>query len=138
MAQLNSNTPYLTMNGTNVQPKFVEMKVGQSNSLVDVTHGSATFMQRNSGLSDGNFSLKLGYDIPTVSTYITLLLPGTTVTIEYGPEGNGAGKPRHKQDFIVGKVDGPNETVKKDYVVFDISGDCADAPAFNIYAGATF
>lgn len=138
MAQLNTNAIYLTVDGVAVASYFTDVKLEQSASPVDVTHGAAVNVQRNDGLHDGTISITLGYDIANVSSYMQHIRKGLTVAVDYGPEGNTAGKPRHTQSFLLTKVAGPDTDSKKSYVTFAISGDASDAPTVDMYAGGVF
>lgn len=138
MTQLTTNSIYLTIDGVNVAAYFTDVKIEQSASPVDVTHGAATNVQRNDGLHDGTISITLGYDIANVSSYMQHIRKGLIVAVDYGPENNVAGKPRHTQPFLLTKVAGPDTDSKKSYAMFAISGDASDAPTVDMYAGGVF
>lgn len=137
MASYNGNGIYLTIDGLDVSAQFKSVTIEPTIESVDTTRGANTsHRQRNEGLRDTAFSCSLGYDTALVPTWITTLRPGLH-TIVFGPEGNAAGKPKHQQNFIT--TEAPLEiTVEKDEVVFEIAGEAADAPVFDMYAGATF
>lgn len=138
MAIYNGNAIYLTVDGVNVAADFIDVKLEQSAVPVVVTHGAATNEQRNPGLFDGTIAITLAYDISNVASFIQHIRKGLTVVVDYGPEGNTSGKPRHTQPFLITKVSGPDTAAKKDLVTFVINGDGADAPTADMYAGATF
>jgi len=137
MTRYNGNGIYLAIDGNVVHSQFKTVNLEPSIEAVDMTRGSGTtHMMRNEGLKDTTISITLGYDTDLVPTWFTLLKPGRH-TVEFGPEGNASGKPRHLQDFIF--TGAPLEiSVEKEEVVFDISGDGADAPTYDMYNGATF
>ncbi len=138
MSQLNGNSIYLTVDGVSVAAYFIDVKLEQSAAPVDVTHGAAINVQRNDGLHDGTIAMTLGYDISNVSSFIQHIRKGLTVVVDYGPEGNTSGKPRHTQPFLLTKVAGPDTDAKKQYVVFSINGDGADVPTADMFAGGVF
>lgn len=136
--QLNGNAPYLTLNGVNVATYLTEVKMSRSTAAEDVSHGAATFVQRQGGLSDVSFTFTLSYDISNVPAIIAAAKSGQSYVADYGPEGNGSGKPRHTQSIYIDKCDGPNISVKKSLATFAIAASSADAPTNDLYAGATF
>lgn len=137
MPRYNGNNIYLAIDGNVVGSQFKTVNLEPSIEAVDMTRGAGTtHMMRNEGLRDTTISMTLGYDTDLVPTWLTLLRPGEH-TVEFGPEGSATGKPRHQQKFIF--TSAPLEIdVTKQEVVFDISGDGADAPIFDMFAGATF
>jgi hypothetical protein len=138
MVSLAENTVYLKMGGTEVDAYFKDVSLSASNSSVDVTAGSGTdWMQRAAGLNDMNISISLAYDLTNIQTYIQKIAPGQTIEIEYGPEDNVSGKPRHVQNFVITGAD-HQVSVDKSAVVFSITGDGADAPSINMFAGGVY
>lgn len=137
MPSYNGNNIYLVIDGMEVQSQFKSVSLEPSIESVDTTRGAgATHMMRNEGLRDTSISFSLGYDTDLVPTWLPKLRPGLH-TIVFGPEGNATGKPKHQQDFITTAA--PLEvTVEKGEVVFDVSGEGAAAPVFDMFAGATF
>lgn len=132
------NDIYLTLGGTAVQAYFKSVNLQPSNSSVDTTAGAGTdWMERAPGLNDMKISVTLMYDAADVQTYIQKLAVGQVISIEYGPEGNSAGKPRHVQTF---NVTGAAHTVSvdKSAVTFEFTGESAAAPSFNLFAGAVY
>lgn len=138
MAILNGNNIYLTIDGISLGGKFTEVKMKPTSNGVPITHGATDWEQRNGGIKDITMNVIVAYDIATVGSTITHIAPGNIVPVEYGPENNVSGKPYHKQSFHIDDVGGPDVTVKKDMVVFEIAMSGADAPIKNMYAGDTF
>lgn len=138
MVSLAENNVYLKMGGTEVDAYFKEVTLSASNSSVDVTAGSGTdWVQRAPGLNDINISITLAYDLTNIQTYIQKIAPGQTIEIEYGPEDNISGKPRHVQEFVITGND-HGENVDKSPVVFNITGEGAAAPTVNFFAGGVY
>jgi hypothetical protein len=138
MPALADNNVFISVDGVQVQSFFKTVSLSPSNKTVDTTRGANTaHMQRAPGLNDTSITMKLGYDTTSVQSFIQKLRPGQTVQIDYGPEGAVSGKPRHTQQFVITGA-GHTVSVTKEEVVFDISGEAADAPIADIFAGAVF
>ena len=138
MASYADNDIYLSIGGTVVHSYFKSVTLSPSAATVDVTRGSGTdHTERAVGLKDTSISIQIGYDTSNATTIMQLFAPGTTATVIYGPEGSAAGKPKHQQSFI---FTGAPHTVSvgKDEVVWDISGEAADAPTTDLYAGGVW
>lgn len=137
MPRYNGNNIWIAIDGNSVGSQFKTVNLEPSIEAVDMTRGAGTnHMMRNEGLRDTTISITLGYDTDLVPTWLALLKPGRH-TVEFGPEGNSTGKPRHLQDFIF--TSAPLEIdVTKQEVVFDISGDGADPAIYDMFNGATF
>lgn len=131
----NGNVAYIAIDGVVVSAQFKKASIEPSIETVDVNRGNITHMQRKEGLADTKVTLTMGYNTDTPAQF-NLFKPGLhRVTI--GVEGAIAGKPKHDQLFIFTGV--PIETaVEKSEVVFDISGDAADAPFSDMFNGDTF
>ena len=138
MAQYNGNNPYLKFDAVDVAAYFVSVSTDFGGSSVDITAGAGrSHVQRAGGLRDYSMSVTLTYDADSVNTYITKLQPQQIVEVEYGPEGNTTGKPRHLQKFVVDSVSVP-QSVKKDHVTFEIKLSGADEPTADMTAGDVF
>ena len=138
MAQYADNVLYLSIDSVAVDAYFKTVKLSPSNSSVETTVGSGTdHVQRASGLDDTKIDISLGYDAAQLQSYIQKLAVGQIVTIEYGSQGNTSGKPRHVQTFNITKAD-HEVNVDKSHVVFDISGEGADAATVNMYKGGVY
>lgn len=137
MPSYNGNGIFLTIGGTDVGAQFKTVNIERKVDTEDVTAGRLrTDMQRAPKLLDTSIGITLAYDVTGINTYVQRLKPGR-YTVVFGPEGNTTGKPRHQQDFIF--TSSPIEvTVGKGEVVFDIKGDAADAPTFDIWNGDVF
>lgn len=137
MTALNGNNAYLSINGIEVQSKYKTVKLEPSIATIETTRGAGTaHVQRATGLQDTKLTVTVGYDVETIQTQIGYLKPGK-YTVIYGPEGNGTGKPRHQQEFIM--TGAPFEIkVDKSEVVFEMSLEGSDAPVADMFSGAVF
>lgn len=140
MATLNGNDVYVTLDSVDISAYWTnEVSRSVTNNVVETTAGAGTdWVERQAGLNDYSLSLDLVYDDANLSTYIAKLIPGTTYTLVYGPEGNTAGKPKDEISVIVASVDGPNPTINKDMVMWSISFQGAATPTAYIEGGGTF
>ena len=138
MASYNGNGAYLSIDGVNVSGFYTTFTPSRSMDGVDITAGAGTnHRQRAEGLEDGSCSGPVVYDSTAVSTEMAKLDVGEHVII-YGPEGQSTGKPKHECRYIITSLDGPTVDVEKAKVVFEFSGDAADAPTVNMYTGGVF
>ena len=136
MASYADNTVYLSIGGTVVHAYFKEVQLQPSNSSVETTAGAGVDdVQRAPGLNDHKIKITLSYDAANIQTYIQKIAVGQATTIDYGPESNTSGKPRHTQSFIITAAD-HTVSVDKSAVTLEISGDAAAAPTNNMFAGA--
>ena len=140
MATLNSNNVYLSWDGTRIDGYWTgEVNKSETVNTVDVTAGSgATHIERASGLLDNSLSFNIVYDDADLATYVGKLKAGTKGTLIFGPEGNGSGKPKHEGSMILQSVTGPQPTIEKGMVMFELSFEGAAAPTATIANGDTF
>ena len=136
MATLNGNNVYLSWDGVDISGYWTDqINKSASNSTVDVTAGAgATHVERLDGLNDNTMAFAVVYDISDLATYKGKLIPGTIGTLIYGPEGNTAGKPKFECPMILQQVDGPNPSIDKQKVMFELSFEGAAAPTATIEA----
>lgn len=138
MPALADNKIYLSIDGIAVQAYFKNVTLTSSSATVETTRGAGTdHMQRAPGLKDTSISITIGYDTANIQTFIQKIAPGQQVMIEYGPEGAVTGKPRHVQTFVITDAAHTVEVSKAD-VVFELTGEAADAPIVDMYAGAVY
>ena len=137
MAARSGNTIYVTIGGTNVSAYWTTSNLERTGEEQDITRGSGTTdRQRALGLKDTTISLTLSYDDSTLATYVQKLAPGI-YEVEYGPEGNVSGKPRHVQSMLL--TTAPFEVaVEKPHSTFQLEFVCADVPSVDMYAGAVY
>lgn len=140
MATLNGNNVYLELDGVDVSAYFTgEISRTTTNNTQETTAGSGrTGVQRAAGLNDYSLELSLAYDVADLGTYKGKLVKGAAYTMIYGPEGNGSGKPKDEVPVIIASVSGPNITIDKQMVMFEVSFQQADEPITLIESGGTF
>ena len=133
----NGNGAYIKIDSVVVDAYFKKFELTPSVESVDVTAGSGTnHRQRAEGLADHSATLTVVYEAGAVQTYIQTLKPGLH-TVEYGPEGNVTGKPKHVQEFIL--TEAPvSQDVEKGEVLFQCSFEAADEPTYDMYDGAVW
>lgn len=138
MATLNANTIYFTLGGTNFSAYWVSVKLNGKNNVKEVTAGSGTtHVERAGGLNDYSFDIVIVYESTLGSTHIQKFKPGEIFALEWGPESNVTGKPRHVQNVII--EESPFEVnVEKDKVAYEIKASGSEAPSVDIYAGSVY
>jgi hypothetical protein len=139
MAHYVDNDFLFKANSTDYSAYVVEVSIEPSNAVVETTAGAGTnHTQRAKGMDDTKFTVTLRYQTAAVGvTLINLFRPGQIVAIEFGPEGNTAGKPKHVQNFIVDTM--PIKIpVKKDSIVLEISMSGADAASTDMFNGGAY
>jgi hypothetical protein len=134
MPTLNANNAYLSVGGTDISGYWTdEIDFNRSNSTVEITAGAgATHVERAGGLSDTDISFSVVYDTTDLSIYRAALIPGTEYAVIYGPEGAVTGKPKFQCQMILEEVAGPNVTIAKDKVMFELSFVGAAAPTATV------
>lgn len=137
MPSFNGNNAYIKIDAVVVNAYFKRFDLTPSVESVDTTAGSGVdHRQRAEGLADHAATLTVVYEAGAVQNYIATLKPGRH-TVEYGPESNVTGKPKHIQDFIL--TEAPiSQDVEKGEVLFQCSFEAADAPTYNMYDGAVW
>jgi hypothetical protein len=129
------NQYFVKIGAFNVSAFVKSVSLSPSAATTITTRGNAAHQQRATALKDTSFSVTLGYEVGLA--FLAAMVPGTTYTIEYGPEGNTSGKPRHVQAFIL--TGAPHEiSVNKDEVVFSLDFEAADGPTVDMMAGGAF
>lgn len=84
---------YIAFGGTVLSTNFRTVNTEDSIATVDQSAGSDVGMTRLTTLRDGNFSLELKRPAGGTTNWITLT-PGQSGTLEVGPEGTAASKPK--------------------------------------------
>lgn len=138
MATLADNNVYLKIDGVVVNAFFKEVTPSGSSAGIDTTHGSGTdWTEESPGLKSMSFDITLTYDVELVQTYIQHIAKGQVVEIEYGPESNVSGKPRHVQNF---HIESNKHTVSHDKseVTFEITANNHGAPSIDMDAGGVY
>ena len=131
MPVLIGNDVYLSLDGVDVSAYWTdEISFSIGNNTVETTAGAGvTDIKRKAGLDNTTLSLVLVYDANRLSDYLSKLAVGGRYTVVYAPEGNYTGKPKHTQTMILQSMDGPNPTINKDMVKFELSFSGAEPAA---------
>ncbi len=138
MASYSGNADYLTIDAQDVTAHFKSVELEESVEGVDVTAGSdSTHRERNAGIKDNTIDITLTFDIADLQNYIDNIATGLKV-IEFGPEGNTSGKPRHVQSFIITSVRAAGGSVEKSERTFVLSGEAALAPTTDMFANGVY
>jgi len=97
MATLSGNDIYLRMNSVNTQARWRKFDMSFKNDEEDTTAGvGVDWKSRAAKLSEIPAKIMLVYDDVAAATDFAALWQADMIfAVEYGPEGNGAGKPRH-------------------------------------------
>lgn len=138
MPAYSGNAPYFALDGVSLATPFISVEMDQKNNTQEVTAGTgATDTQRAPGLNDTTFKVEIGYLTSGQSGWLQKLKAGAVVSLEWGPEGNVTGKPRHVQSCI---CESNNHGVKvtKEKVSFQLSFTSADAPSVNMFGGGVY
>lgn len=139
MARLQDNTQFLTINGQAITTEFISAGISKTNSSVETTHGAgATDVMRGRGLNSYTFRASVAYLTESVDDILLAIGEDDVVEIEFGPEGNAAGKPRHVQKFNITSVEQSDKTVGKAAVEFTIQAESAAAPTVNMFDGGVY
>lgn len=136
MADFNGNNYFLSVGGTNLSTRVIDVDISQDTNAVEDTNGaSATHESNAPGLKSTKISFTLQYDDATRLADLVLLHGAQPVI--YGPEGNTGGNPKHDQPFMLSGV-GLKQTVAKDNVVFSVDGVGNGAPTTDLFAAGTW
>ena len=142
MAAYNGNNVSLTINGFDFGTIFrsftPDIQIGDEN----VSHGADTDWEKHASKLKVVNATAIGiYDDTTAAADVTAMLDlsgDDIVTVVYGPEGNASGKPKHEQDFLVTRVNGPATNHDKTLVTWELTLISTGEPVTDIYAGGTF
>lgn len=139
MATLNGNDVYLALDGVDISGWWTEeVSLEKTMNTQDVTSGAgATHIEYAPGLIDGSGSFMVVYDVQDVQTYLPYITLGLH-HYDYGPEGRVSGKPRESGQIIISDVSGPNVTIEKEKVSFEISYQQSGKPTREILNGDTW
>lgn len=135
--RLTAGPQYVLLDAVVMTNFTVELGGDFKNNLETVTAGNVGHEQVVGGLNAYSFKLKAVWEAGSVSTYIQKLKPGAIVAMEWGPESNTAGKPRHVQDIAIESVS-MTQTADKKAVMFEASARGSTAPTYDMFNGATY
>jgi hypothetical protein len=97
---------YITCGGTALQSNYRELSSEINIGLVDQSAGSDVGITRLTTLEDATFSVTTKRPVGGTANWVGLV-PGTSGTFEYGPEGTATGKPRQYALCIMNSVSTP-------------------------------
>jgi len=138
MATLQANDAVLSLGGTDVSGFMTECDLTRTISEEETTAGySATDKSFGPKLKELGVSIKIAYDVTSVSTYIQKIQAGETVAMIWQPEGNTGGKPQHVQNILITSVKQTPVAVDKPAVMFEVSAIGTGAPTTDMFAGGT-
>jgi hypothetical protein len=136
MAGLSANNGFLVIDGKNVSGFVTKATIKLQSANIDTTAGYGTDWESEApGLLKAEFEAEIVYDDGGIDPYILALRPGRVVEVIWCPNGNVVDEPMHRQSFHIRNVDGPEVTVKKDMLMFSISGGSTGEPVKNMYEG---
>lgn len=140
MAHFNGNNPHLRINGENVEAIWRNINFDKSLDVEDTTGGAGVeWVSRQGKLKSISGRVTLMYDDASAAAdFARLVSNDDVVAIVWGPEGNGAGKPAHDQDFIISGITGPTQGHDKPVLTIEFNIQSSGAPRKNMYAGDTF
>ena len=138
MAAYNANKAYIKLGGYSFAGKWQSVKINSKNSPETVTAGNVSHVQRNPGLDDYSYDIKvIAEDGSALASYIRKLKPGTVEELDCGWRGNASGDPRMLQNVIIEEA--PLETTADEKaVVFEVKASGRAEPILNMYDGATY
>lgn len=138
MAAYNDNKAYIKLGGYSFAGKWQSVKITPKNSPETTTAGNVSHVQRNAGLDDYSYDLKIiADDGSALAAYIRKLKPGIKQELDCGWRGNTSGDPRMLQEVIVEEA--PIETTSdKKPVVFEVKLSGSDVPILNQFDGAVY
>jgi hypothetical protein len=138
MATLQANNAVLSLSGTDVSGFMTSCDITSTVSEEDTTAGyGATHKTFGPKLKETSFTIKIAYDVTSVSTYIQLIQAGETETLIWQPEGNTGGKPEHNQSILITSTKQTALEVDKPAVMFEISAIGTGTPTTDMFAGGT-
>lgn len=100
MAEYTGGNLYLRFGSTVLSGDFRSFSPEETIETVDASAGNDTFRTKLTTLKDGSASVSL-VDQTGGTALWGALVPGMQGTLEWGPEGTAAGKPKHTAMAIV-------------------------------------
>ena len=140
MAVYSGNDIYLTMNEVDVTARWRSFEMSLNVDEEDTSAGAGIdWKSRAAKLGEVQGTIMLVYDDTQAATDMAALYQADQIiAIDYGPEGNAAGKPRHAGNFFISSISGPSTNHDKTLVTLEFSVTSTGTPTANIYAGDTF
>lgn len=84
---------YIAFGGTALNTNYRKLTPNNKIGLVDQSAGADVGMSRLTTLSDSDFTLEIKRPVGGTANWVGLV-PGSSGTFEFGPEGTATGKPR--------------------------------------------
>jgi hypothetical protein len=137
MAELNANAGYLTFDGVDMVPYLQSFDIKPTANTVNTTAGNVGHTLRQAGLRSTSLTANIIYRVGGVATYLAKIKPGAEVTVDWGPEGNTTGKPRHTQKFIITDSSTSQDAEKK-VVQYAVTAENSAEPTNDKWNGATW
>lgn len=140
MAEYSGNDVYLRMNAVNIETYWREMTMDFESGEEDTSAGAGIDWSKSAAkLSKIKAKISIIHDdVVAATTLAALWEENMIVVVDYGPEGNAAGKPRHTQSFKINSISGPTTKHDKALVMYEFDMVSTGVPTANLYAGATF
>lgn len=140
MPAYNGNNVYLMVNGQDYGGWWRELDVRFANANIDGTAGSGVKAEQNlAGLDNYQATLTIICDSEQAAAqYYNLVQSDRTLLIDYGKQGNGAGKPRHHQLWKLSDTGGQEPRYDKPLNTIEVQLVGADEPIVNQFEGGTF
>lgn len=130
MARVHGKNQYLKLASTTVSGQMNTIDVDLTGTASDSTGFGADAEEFIAGLAGGTISASGFYD--DASAAALLAMPNTTVSFEYGPEGNGSGDPKISGNCVVTSVK-PGGGVR-DTLALSISATITGEPAVGTFS----
>lgn len=128
MAEYTGNALYLKFGSTVLSADFRNFDQSEEIGLVDATAGADTNRTYLTTVKDGKATAEMVHQASGTALW-TALAPGTSGTLEWGPEGTASTKPKHTVTAIV--MDRKKVVPYEDIVVitaeFQFSGAVTDS-----------
>lgn len=140
MASYYGNNAYLNWAGKDLSGYWAgEISPQSSVDEVDITAGAGvTHKMRGDGLKDHQMTIMVTHDVADLAAYRAALIEGTIDTLDWGPEGNAAGKPRFEGNMMLQQASGPSISVTKKLATWELSLMQTEAPIGTISGGHTY
>lgn len=150
MAVYNGNNAYLNVNSRVMadpddgnEKVFRMFRMSRSTGDENVTSGAGTEWEDHAGsLNVINGTVTISYNGTRVLADLQAIAEQTAeqmiIPIVWGPDTDTAGKPKHDQDFLVTQIKGPEISVEKKLVTFEMTVVSSGTPRSSLYAGDTF
>jgi hypothetical protein len=137
MARLKAGISYLTLDGVDVSAYCQDIDITADNESEDVTAGNVTHEVLQAGINTTKITLNFVYEVGSVGTLLAKIKRGAMPVMDWGPEGNVSGKPRHTQQIIITSLN-KKQDKRRTMTVLAVSASGAAAPTNDMDEGAIF